>query len=127
MGAHRQVCVSDRFFKSRRCSLTVLRRIPSRRARLSSSRRPSLSSSTDGFAVASTDTGHNGTSGDGTFALNGPETQIDFGYRAVHLTTVYSKEILKLYYGKKQKTSYWVRQPVSTALRTRADSPRSLV
>ncbi|BGP21360.1 feruloyl esterase-like protein [Rhodotorula toruloides] len=61
-----------------------------------------------GFAVASTDTGHNGTAGDGTFALQGPETQIDFGYRAVHLTTVYSKEILKLYYGKKQKTSYWL-------------------
>ena len=37
-----------------------------------------------------------GTSGNGTFAINGPETQIDFGYRAVHLTTVYSKTILKV-------------------------------
>ncbi|BGP41559.1 hypothetical protein JCM10449v2_005550 [Rhodotorula kratochvilovae] len=60
------------------------------------------------MAVASTDTGHNGTSGDGTFAINGPETQVDFGHRAVHLTTVYSKAIVKAYYGKKQKTSYWL-------------------
>ncbi|GAA5925114.1 hypothetical protein JCM3775_006370 [Rhodotorula graminis] len=60
------------------------------------------------MAVASTDTGHNGTSGDGTFAINGPETQLDFGYRAVHLTTVYSKAIVKAYYGQAQKKSYWI-------------------
>ena len=51
---------------------------------------------------------HAGTSGDGTFALNGPETQYDFGYRAVHLTTVYSKAIVKAYYGKQQSKSYWL-------------------
>ncbi|GAA5990883.1 hypothetical protein JCM10908_000063 [Rhodotorula pacifica] len=61
-----------------------------------------------GMAVASTDTGHNGTSGDGTFAIKGPETQIDFGYRAVHLTTVYSKKILAAYYGRQQDYSYWL-------------------
>ncbi|GAA5898113.1 hypothetical protein JCM8208_000157 [Rhodotorula glutinis] len=60
------------------------------------------------MAVASTDTGHKGISGDGTFAINGPETQLDFGYRAVHLTTVYSKAIVKAYYGKQQKKSYWI-------------------
>ncbi|BGP44472.1 hypothetical protein JCM10450v2_000286 [Rhodotorula kratochvilovae] len=60
-----------------------------------------------GFAVASTDTGHHGISGNGTFALNNPESQIDFGYRAVHLTTVYSKEIIKAYYGKSAKKNYW--------------------
>lgn len=60
------------------------------------------------MAVASTDTGHNGTAFDGTFALAGPETQIDFGYRAVHLTTVYSKKIVEAYYGKKQDYSYWL-------------------
>ena len=48
-----------------------------------------------------------GISGNGTFAINGPETQLDFGYRAVHLTTVYSKAIVKAYYGKAQKKSYW--------------------
>jgi len=40
-----------------------------------------------GYATASTDTGHVGTSTDGTFALGHPEKIIDFGYRAVHLMT----------------------------------------
>ncbi|GAA6061897.1 hypothetical protein JCM10212_004715 [Sporobolomyces blumeae] len=60
-----------------------------------------------GFAVSSTNTGHNGTSADGTFALNNPESQIDFGWRAVQLTTEYSKAIVKAYYGKKHKTAIW--------------------
>ncbi|GAA5936110.1 uncharacterized protein JCM15063_002712 [Sporobolomyces koalae] len=60
-----------------------------------------------GFAVASTNAGHIGTSGNGTFALNNPETQIDFGYRAVELTTTYSKALVKAYYGKAHKTAIW--------------------
>ncbi|GAA5827213.1 hypothetical protein JCM11251_001172 [Rhodosporidiobolus azoricus] len=60
------------------------------------------------FAVASTDTGHQGVSGNGTFAAGNPESQIDFGYRAVHLTTVYSKKIIEAYYGKKHKHAYWI-------------------
>ena len=60
------------------------------------------------FAVASTNTGHNGTGLDGTFAINNPQSQIDFGYRAVHLTTVYSKAIVKMFYGQSQKYSYWL-------------------
>ncbi|GAA6038605.1 hypothetical protein JCM8097_009444 [Rhodosporidiobolus ruineniae] len=60
------------------------------------------------MAVASTDTGHHGTSGDGTFAAGNPESQIDFGYRAVHLTTVYSKKIVEAFYGEQQKSSYWI-------------------
>ncbi|KAL7006295.1 hypothetical protein EMMF5_004181 [Cystobasidiomycetes sp. EMM_F5] len=58
-------------------------------------------------SVASTDTGHEGTSGNGTFALNNPQSQIDFGYRAVHLSTVNSKIITSLFYGKPHNTSYW--------------------
>lgn len=50
----------------------------------------------DHFAVASTDAGHNGTVGDGSFAINGPETQIDFGHRSVHLTAEYSKIIVEV-------------------------------
>lgn len=61
-----------------------------------------------GFAVASTNTGHYGGSFDGTFAVENPESQIDFGYRAVHLTTVYAKEVVNLFYGEKQKYSYWL-------------------
>ncbi|GAA6043245.1 hypothetical protein JCM8097_008483 [Rhodosporidiobolus ruineniae] len=60
------------------------------------------------FAVASTDTGHWGTSGNGTFAAGNPESQIDFGYRAVHLATVYSKKIVAAYYGNPHKHAYWL-------------------
>lgn len=60
------------------------------------------------FAVASTDAGHNGTVGDGSFAINGPETQIDFGHRSVHLTAEYSKIIVEAYYGKKPNYNYWI-------------------
>ncbi|CEL56090.1 putative feruloyl esterase B-1 OS=Aspergillus oryzae (strain ATCC 42149 / RIB 40) GN=faeB-1 PE=3 SV=1 [Rhizoctonia solani AG-1 IB] len=61
-----------------------------------------------GFAVASTDTGHTGTGGDGTFAISNPESQIDFGHRAVHLSTVFSKIVTNAYYGKKAKYNYWI-------------------
>ncbi|QRW22245.1 feruloyl esterase B [Rhizoctonia solani] len=61
-----------------------------------------------GFAVASTNTGHNGTSGDGTFAISNPESQIDFGHRAVHLSTVFAKTVAKSYYGKSSKYNYWI-------------------
>ncbi|KAL8292057.1 hypothetical protein RQP46_001523 [Phenoliferia psychrophenolica] len=59
------------------------------------------------FAVSSTNTGHNGTVGDGTFAINGPETQIDFGYRAVHKTAVFSKGLIEAYYSTPSKFNYW--------------------
>jgi hypothetical protein len=48
-----------------------------------------------------------GTNGDGSFARDNIESAIDFGYRAVHLTTVYSKEVVKAYYGKAASYSYW--------------------
>ena len=50
----------------------------------------------DKMAVASTDAGHTGVTADGTWAIAGPETQIDFGWRAVHLTATYSKQIVKV-------------------------------
>ncbi|KAM0789566.1 hypothetical protein ACM66B_000376 [Microbotryomycetes sp. NB124-2] len=61
-----------------------------------------------GMAVASTDTGHTGDSGDGTFLINGPETQIDFGWRAVHRTVTYSKQIAKDFYKSPVRTSIHV-------------------
>ncbi|GAA5983068.1 hypothetical protein JCM10908_000144 [Rhodotorula pacifica] len=59
------------------------------------------------MAVASTDTGHNNSGLDSKFGINNDPSLIDFGYRAVHLTNVYSKKILAAYYGKEQKSSYW--------------------
>jgi feruloyl esterase len=58
-----------------------------------------------GFATASTDTGHSGSSG--SFALGHPEKLIDFGYRAVHEMTVKAKAIIAAYYGNGPKLSYW--------------------
>jgi feruloyl esterase len=60
-----------------------------------------------GYATASTDTGHVGTGGDGSFALGHPEKVIDFGYRAVHEMTVGAKAIVKAYYGTGPRLSYW--------------------
>jgi feruloyl esterase len=58
-----------------------------------------------GFAGASTDTGHEGTSA--RFALDHPEKLVDYGYRAVHEMTAKSKAIIAAYYGKGAKLSYW--------------------
>ena len=47
-----------------------------------------------GYAVASTDTGHESTGADARWAMGHPENQIDFGYRAVHEMTLRAKEIV---------------------------------
>src|SRR5579863_3274324 len=59
----------------------------------------------EGYAAASTDTGHEG--GNGMFALGHPEKIVDFGYRAVHETVVKAKAITAAFYGKGPKYSYW--------------------
>src|SRR5262245_61245187 len=43
----------------------------------------------EGYATASTDTGHKG--GNALFAINHPEKVVDFAYRAVHETTAQTK------------------------------------
>ncbi|KAJ4393714.1 hypothetical protein N0V93_002929 [Gnomoniopsis smithogilvyi] len=60
-----------------------------------------------GFAVASTDTGHNATTSDGTWALNDPETREDWGYRAIHGTTVWGKALTEAFYGQNISYSYY--------------------
>ncbi|HMF92875.1 MAG TPA: tannase/feruloyl esterase family alpha/beta hydrolase [Vicinamibacterales bacterium] len=58
-----------------------------------------------GYATASTDTGHTGTSG--SFALGHPEKFIDFAYRSEHEMTVKAKAIINAFYGGGPKASYW--------------------
>lgn len=58
-----------------------------------------------GYATASTDTGHS-TPG-GSFAAGHPEKLIDFGYRAVHETTVQAKALVKAFYAGEPRRSYW--------------------
>ena len=60
-----------------------------------------------GFASMSTDTGHNSTSGDLTWALHEPEKQKDFGYRAMHGSIVVAKQLVQAYYSCTPKYSYY--------------------
>jgi feruloyl esterase len=59
----------------------------------------------DGYATASTDTGHKG--GDAVFALGHAEKVIDFSYRAVHEMTVKAKAFITSFYGRAPRLSYW--------------------
>jgi feruloyl esterase len=61
-----------------------------------------------GYAVASTDTGHEGGPADASFAVGHPERLVDFAWRAVHETTVKSKAIVAAQYSKPASRSYWV-------------------
>ncbi|OOF91811.1 hypothetical protein ASPCADRAFT_9227 [Aspergillus carbonarius ITEM 5010] len=60
-----------------------------------------------GFASMSTDTGHNSTSADGTWAFHEPEKLIDWGYRAMHRSVVLAKELTQAYYGDYPKYNYY--------------------
>ena len=60
---------------------------------------------TDGFAIASTDTGHQG--GD-TAWMRDPERLTDFAGRAMHETTVAGKALTAAYYGTAPKYSYMI-------------------
>lgn len=60
---------------------------------------------TDGFAVASTDTGHQG--GDTAWMLV-PDKLTDFAGRAMHETTVAGKALTRAYYGRGPRYSYMI-------------------
>jgi feruloyl esterase len=77
-----------------------------------------------GYAAAATDTGHNAADGpNGMFALRHPEKIVDFAYRALHLTTVESKRLIKDFYSREAQFSYYKgcstggRQGVMAAIR----------
>jgi len=59
----------------------------------------------EGYATASTDTGHKG--GNAAFAIGHPEKVIDFAYRAVHEMTVTSKSLIAAFYDRAPRLSYW--------------------
>ncbi|KIX96429.1 uncharacterized protein Z520_07695 [Fonsecaea multimorphosa CBS 102226] len=60
-----------------------------------------------GFAVVSTDTGHNASFLDGSWAFHAPEKVIDYGYRALHETVVLAKDLVKGYYSGPIAYSYY--------------------
>ena len=59
----------------------------------------------EGYATASTDTGHVG--GNASFAIGHPEKVVDFAYRAVHEMAVKSKAIVAAFYDRAPRFSYW--------------------
>lgn len=70
-----------------------------------------LSGLAEGYATASTDTGHDSATPEGQggrFALGHPEKLIDYAYRADHLMTVAAMAIIKSFYGRRVARSYWI-------------------
>jgi feruloyl esterase len=59
----------------------------------------------DGYATASTDTGH--SSNGGEFVQGHPEKLADFSWRSEHEMTVKGKAIVQAFYGSAAKLSYW--------------------
>lgn len=59
-----------------------------------------------GYAVAATDTGHQG--GGLSFAIGHPEKVIDYAYRADHEMTLRAKEVVAKFYGKGPSKSIWI-------------------
>lgn len=61
-----------------------------------------------GYAVANSNTGHDAASEPGVvFAYNNPQGEIDFGYRAVHTTISAARALVKAYYGRDARYSYF--------------------
>lgn len=61
-----------------------------------------------GYAVANTDTGHQGGPADFSWAVGHPEKMVDYDYRAVHELTVTGKAITAAGFGAAPQKSYWV-------------------
>ena len=60
-----------------------------------------------GFATAGSDAGHQADAEDASWAYRHPEKIVDFGYRAVHVTTSLAKTLIARYYGSAAKKSYF--------------------
>lgn len=80
-----------------------------------------------GYAVAATNTGHDGGPADASFAVGHPEKLTDYGWRAVHELTVKAKAIISAHYGRGPRLAYWTgcsgggRQGLKEAQRFPAD------
>ena len=60
-----------------------------------------------GYATASTDTGHEAQAEDASWAYRHREKVVDYGYRGLHVTTVAAKKIVAAMYGKPAGHSYF--------------------
>ena len=60
----------------------------------------------DGFAMASTDTGHEGNTPDANQFWRNELAVINYGYRSIHLTTVLAKQLINGFYGEENQHAY---------------------
>lgn len=61
-----------------------------------------------GYVAAATDDGHARGNGDAAWAVGHPEKLIDFGHRAVHVTSVHAKTLIAAFYGKSPNKNYFL-------------------
>jgi hypothetical protein len=60
-----------------------------------------------GYATSSTDAGHRGKPSESAWAVNHPEKQADFDYRAVHETAKTAKALIQAFYDSAPARSYF--------------------
>ena len=58
-----------------------------------------------GYATVGTDTGHIGKATEASWALDDDERQVNFGHRAVHVTTEAARSVIRHYYGRAEEYS----------------------
>jgi len=61
-----------------------------------------------GQAGVATDTGHQAMGHESGWAKGQPQKVRDYGWRAIHLSTVTAKQLIRSYYGRAQDKSYFV-------------------
>jgi feruloyl esterase len=61
----------------------------------------------NGYATASTDTGHTGGATEAGWAIGHPEKMVDFGFRGIHEMTLKAKAIIREFYGDNPRRSYF--------------------
>ena len=61
----------------------------------------------NGYAASSTDTGHQASGVDGSWAIGHHEKMVDYGYRAIHETAAKAKSTVAAFYGGAAKRSYF--------------------
>lgn len=60
-----------------------------------------------GFAVVQTNTGHDGAREPGASFATNPQKLIDYAYRAVHVSALTAKQLVRAYYGSSASRSYF--------------------
>lgn len=61
----------------------------------------------NGYVASSTDTGHRGSARQSAWAKGHPEKQRDFDHRAIHLTALASKALVRALHGSEPRFSYF--------------------